>query len=131
MEAGNVTLIAEDGQQTNAHHDGASREPASREAASDASVPMPLRAKAKDVPSRHRSASEAANLSEDKLLQAFSGHGEPARSRKRSRRHIGVTVGEAKIQRFARRRRFYFQSLENFVLAESTFLWCRPTCYSG
>jgi ribose-phosphate pyrophosphokinase len=65
------------------------------------------------------------NLSEDKRFKLFSGTANPELARKIAQ-HIGVTVGEAKLQRFADGE-IYFQSLEN-VRGVDVFV-VQPTCY--
>jgi ribose-phosphate pyrophosphokinase len=65
------------------------------------------------------------NLSEDKRFKLFSGTANRPLAEEIAR-HIGVTVGEAKIQRFADGE-IYFQSLEN-VRGVDVFV-VQPTCY--
>ncbi len=81
-------------------------------------------AKAKDAkpaPERKR----ARNLSEDKRFKLFSGTANRPLAEEIGR-HIGVTVGEAKLQRFADGE-VYFQLLEN-VRGVDVFV-VQPTCY--
>lgn len=81
-------------------------------------------AKAKDAkpaPDRKRS----RNLSEDKRFRLFSGTANPELARKIGE-HIGVKVGETKLQRFADGEVF-FQLLEN-VRGVDVFV-VQPTCY--
>jgi|SRR5581483_9594787 ribose-phosphate pyrophosphokinase len=81
-------------------------------------------AKAKDAkpaPDRRRS----RNLSEDKRFRLFSGTANPELARKIGE-HIGVKVGETKLQRFADGEVF-FQLLEN-VRGVDVFV-VQPTCY--
>jgi ribose-phosphate pyrophosphokinase len=80
--------------------------------------------KAKDgkpAPERKR----ARNLSEDKRFKLFSGTANRPLSEEIGR-HIGVPVGEAKLQRFADGE-VYFQLLEN-VRGVDVFV-VQPTCY--
>jgi ribose-phosphate pyrophosphokinase len=66
-----------------------------------------------------------AKLSEDKRFKLFSGTANP-RLAEEVARHIGVTVGQAKLQRFADGE-VYFQLLEN-VRGVDVFV-VQPTCY--
>ena len=66
-----------------------------------------------------------AKLSEDKRFKLFSGTANPELARKIGE-HIGVRVGEAKLQRFADGE-VYFQLLEN-VRGVDVFV-VQPTCY--
>jgi ribose-phosphate pyrophosphokinase len=138
MDMGTVTLTLEDkqpGSDSNANPEIAPKDPnqgppdASKPDASkpDASKPDASRtdaSKAKDskpVPERKR----ARNLTEDKRFKLFSGTANRPLAEEIAR-HIGVTVGEAKIQRFADGE-IYFQSLEN-VRGVDVFV-VQPTCY--
>jgi ribose-phosphate pyrophosphokinase len=76
---------------------------------------------AKPAPERKKS----ARLSEDKRFKLFSGTANPELARKIAD-HIGVKVGEAKLQRFADGE-VYFQLLEN-VRGVDVFV-VQPTCY--
>src|SRR5271169_3734455 len=76
---------------------------------------------AKPAPERKR----ARNLSEDKRFKLFSGTANRPLAEEIGR-HIGVPVGEAKIQRFADGE-VYFQLLEN-VRGVDVFV-VQPTCY--
>jgi len=67
----------------------------------------------------------ARNLSEDKRFKLFSGTANTDLARKIAQ-HIGVTLGEAKLQRFADGE-VYFQLLEN-VRGVDVFV-VQPTCY--
>jgi ribose-phosphate pyrophosphokinase len=67
----------------------------------------------------------ARNLSEDKRFKLFSGTANQELARKIAQ-HIGVTLGEAKLQRFADGE-VYFQLLEN-VRGVDVFV-VQPTCY--
>ncbi len=86
--------------------------------------PTPESAKAKEAkpaPERKRSRS----LSEDKRFKLFSGTANP-RLAEDVAQHIGVTVGQVKLQRFADGE-VYFQLLEN-VRGVDVFVM-QPTCY--
>jgi ribose-phosphate pyrophosphokinase len=101
----------------NTPRDGAPKEP-EKGASQDGA------AKAKDAkaaPERKRT----RNLTEDKRFKLFSGTANRPLAEEIAR-HIGVTVGEAKIQRFADGE-IYFQSLEN-VRGVDVFV-VQPTCY--
>jgi ribose-phosphate pyrophosphokinase len=114
MESGSSLVTLEDQQQGvgNAQKDGAVKE-----AVSDAS-------KAKDAkPAAERK--RTRNLSEDKRFKLFSGTANRPLADEIGR-HIGVPVGEAKIQRFADGE-VYFQLLEN-VRGVDVFV-VQPTCY--
>ncbi len=109
MDAGTVTLTTEDKQPENA-----TKAPA---ASQDG-------AKGKDSkPAAERK--RARNLSEDKRFRLFSGTANPELARKIGE-HIGVKVGETKLQRFADGEVF-FQLLEN-VRGVDCFV-VQPTCY--
>ena len=87
-------------------------------------------AKARDAkPAPDRGASperkRTRNLSEDKRFKLFSGTANRPLAEEIAR-HIGVSVGECKIQRFADGE-IYFQSLEN-VRGVDVFV-VQPTCY--
>jgi ribose-phosphate pyrophosphokinase len=103
MEVGSVTATLEDKQQPgqgDANKDGAPK-PANPNQNPDA------RAKdGKPNPERKRS----RNLSEDRRFKLFSGTANRPLAEEVGR-HIGVTVGEAKLQRFADGE-VYFQLLE-------------------
>jgi ribose-phosphate pyrophosphokinase len=68
---------------------------------------------------------KSTRLSEDKRFKLFSGTANPELARKIGE-HIGVKVGEAKMQRFADGE-VYFQLLEN-VRGVDVFV-VQPTCY--
>jgi ribose-phosphate pyrophosphokinase len=133
MDMGTVTLTLEDkqpGSDSNANPEIAPKDP--NQGPPDASKPDALKpdasrtdaSKAKDskpVPERKR----ARNLTEDKRFKLFSGTANRPLAEEIAR-HIGVTVGEAKIQRFADGE-IYFQSLEN-VRGVDVFV-VQPTCY--
>jgi ribose-phosphate pyrophosphokinase len=129
MEAETVTLALEDkqpGNEPNAKPDGAPKDPNqpkdpnpnSNQGSSDGA------AKAKDgKPSPERK--RPRSLTEDKRFKLFSGTANRPLAEEIAR-HIGVTVGESKIQRFADGE-IYFQSLEN-VRGVDVFV-VQPTCY--
>jgi ribose-phosphate pyrophosphokinase len=126
MEAGTLTTVTlEDKQEENQPNnpaDGAQKEPAPRDGFQ--LTPQEVAAKAKDakpVVDRKRT----RNLSEDKRFKLFSGTANRPLAEEIAR-HIGVTVGEAKTQRFADGE-IYFQSLEN-VRGVDVFV-VQPTCY--
>jgi len=125
MEVETVTVAIEDKQAENGPKivsDGAGKEPAPIEAV-QAAVPADA-AKAKDVkPAIERKRSR--NLSEDKRFKLFSGTANRPLAEEIGR-HIGVPVGEAKMQRFADGE-VYFQLLEN-VRGVDVFI-VQPTCY--
>ncbi len=81
----------------------------------------PRRKEAKPAAERKRS----RNLSEDKRFKLFSGTANRPLAEEIGR-HIGVPVGEAKLQRFADGE-VYFQLLEN-VRGVDVFV-VQPTCY--
>jgi ribose-phosphate pyrophosphokinase len=120
MEAGTVTVAAEDKQQesgSNAPRDGAGKDSTPKEPQADAS-------KAKDTkPAIERKRSR--NLSEDKRFKLFSGTANPELTH-RIAEHIGVKVGETRLQRFADGE-VYFQLLEN-VRGVDVFV-VQPTCF--
>ena len=117
MEVGSSTATLEEKQQPqglDAGKDGAGKEPTQPEAT----------AKAKDTkPSTERK--RTRNLSEDKRFKLFSGTANRPLAEEIGR-HIGVPVGEAKLQRFADGE-VYFQLLEN-VRGVDVFV-VQPTCY--
>jgi ribose-phosphate pyrophosphokinase len=119
------------GSDPNAQPDGPGKEPVAPKPAPQGQFQTPNAdaAKAKDgkpadgkpAPERKRS----RNLSEDKRFKLFSGTANRPLAEEIAR-HIGVTVGECKIQRFADGE-IYFQSLEN-VRGVDVFV-VQPTCY--
>src|ERR1700678_1986616 len=119
MEAEAVTLTLEDkqpGGDPNANPEGAPRE--SVQGSSDAA------AKGKDgKPAAERK--RTRSLTEDKRFKLFSGTANRPLAEEIGR-HIGVQVGEAKLQRFADGE-VYFQLLEN-VRGVDVFV-VQPTCY--
>src|SRR5580658_518314 len=117
MEAGTVTVATEDKQQQAA-------EDAGKDSLKNPSQPNQPDAKGKDAkpaPERKRT----RNLSEDKRFKLFSGTANRPLAEEIGR-HIGVPVGEAKLQRFADGE-VYFQLLEN-VRGVDVFV-VQPTCY--
>jgi ribose-phosphate pyrophosphokinase len=128
MEAGTLTTgITEEKQgegDPSVSRDGAQKEPAPKDSVSgpDGAAAAAARAKeAKPVVERKRT----RNLSEDKRFKLFSGTANRPLAEEIGR-HIGVPVGEAKIQRFADGEVF-FQLLEN-VRGVDVFV-VQPTCY--
>lgn len=116
MEAGTLTTL-EDKQQ------GATPEPNKDGAGADVSQ-SGRQEKAKDAkPASERKRSR--NLSEDKRFKLFSGTANRPLAEEIAR-HIGVKVGEAKLQRFADGE-VYFQLLDN-VRGVDVFV-VQPTCY--
>jgi ribose-phosphate pyrophosphokinase len=120
MEVGSSTATLEDKQQPqgpDAGKDGSGKEPSQ--------PPQPeAAAKAKETkPAAERKRSR--NLSEDKRFKLFSGTANRPLAEEIGR-HIGVPVGEAKLQRFADGE-VYFQLLEN-VRGVDVFV-VQPTCY--
>src|ERR1700723_2341554 len=119
MEAEAVTLTLEDkqpGGDPNANPEGAPREPV--QASGDAA------ARSKDgKPAAERK--RTRSLSEDKRFKLFSGTANRPLADEIAR-HIGVPLGEAKLQRFADGE-VYFQLLEN-VRGVDVFV-VQPTCY--
>src|ERR1700744_1176161 len=113
MEVGTATVAAEDKQQggSNTPRDGGSPKEPQASAGKDA----------KPAAERKRS----RNLSEDKRFKLFSGSANRALAEEIGR-HIGVPVGDAKLQRFADGE-VYFQLLEN-VRGVDVFV-VQPTCY--
>jgi ribose-phosphate pyrophosphokinase len=117
MEVGSLTATLEDKQQPHPEsgRDGAPKDPGQG---------GPADAKgqgAKPAPERKR----ARNLSEDKRFKLFSGTANRPLAEEIAR-HIGVKVGEAKLQRFADGE-VYFQLLDN-VRGVDVFV-VQPTCY--
>jgi ribose-phosphate pyrophosphokinase len=130
MEAETVTVAIEDKQPENGPKtasDGAGKESAPVEAVPREPIQAAATAdaaKAKDAkPAIERKRSR--NLSEDKRFKLFSGTANRPLAEEIGR-HIGVPVGEAKMQRFADGE-VYFQLLEN-VRGVDVFI-VQPTCY--
>jgi ribose-phosphate pyrophosphokinase len=117
MEAGTLTLTAED-KQPGAPGDKPEVTP---KEPSQGSADAAKARDAKPAPERKR----IRNLSEDKRFKLFSGTANRPLSEEIGR-HIGVPVGEAKIQRFADGE-VSFQLLEN-VRGVDVFV-VQPTCY--
>ncbi len=130
MEAGTLTTVVTEGKQgendPNVSRDGAQKEPAPREP-----VPGPGPGPGQDAAARAKDAKPAIerkrtrNLSEDKRFKLISGTANRPLADEIGR-HIGVPVGEVKIQRFADGE-VYFQLLEN-VRGVDVFV-VQPTCY--
>jgi ribose-phosphate pyrophosphokinase len=105
----------EDRQQPESGKDAGSKDPAQGHA------PDSKGAGGKPAPERKRT----RNLSEDKRFKLFSGTANRSLAEEIAR-HIGVKVGEAKLQRFADGE-VYFQLLDN-VRGVDVFV-VQPTCY--
>jgi ribose-phosphate pyrophosphokinase len=120
MEVEELTVTLEDkqpGSGPNEPRDGAPKDP-------EKGVPLDPAAKAREAkpaPERKRT----RNLSEDKRFKLFSGTANRPLTEEIGR-HIGVQVGDAKIQRFADGE-VAFQLLEN-VRGVDVFV-VQPTCY--
>jgi ribose-phosphate pyrophosphokinase len=120
METGTLVEGKQQEKQPAAVRDSSQKDPAAPDSAKlDA-------AKAKDgkmnpAPERKK----PSKLSEDKRFKLFSGTANP-RLAEEVARHIGVTVGQVKLQRFADGE-VYFQLLEN-VRGVDVFV-VQPTCY--
>jgi len=117
METGTSTVILEEknpGQPAPDKPEGGKEAPKGghAEKGKDAKAPQPERKK-------------AGKLSEDKRFKLFSGTANP-RLAEDVAKHIGVTVGQVKLQRFADGE-VYFQLLEN-VRGVDVFV-VQPTCY--
>jgi ribose-phosphate pyrophosphokinase len=116
MEVGTATLTTEDKRPesgSNAPRDGQGKD--TKPAAKAQPAPPQV------APERKRT----RNLSEDKRFKLFSGTANPELARKIAE-HIGVKVGETKLQRFADGE-VYFQLLEN-VRGVDVFV-VQPTCF--
>ncbi|MGA2249595.1 ribose-phosphate diphosphokinase [Terracidiphilus sp.] len=114
MDQGTLTVTLEDKRQAASGEELTGKDGA--QPAADAKAKDP-----KAVPERKRS----RNLAEDKRFKIFSGTANRPLSEEIAR-HIGVPVGEAKLQRFADGE-VYFQLLEN-VRGVDVFV-VQPTCY--
>jgi ribose-phosphate pyrophosphokinase len=128
MEAGTLTTVITEEKlgesDPNVLGDGAQKEPAPKEPVTGPSPSQDAAARAKDAkPAVERK--RTRNLSEDKRFKLFSGTANRPLAEEIGR-HIGVPVGEAKIQRFADGEVF-FQLLEN-VRGVDVFV-VQPTCY--
>jgi ribose-phosphate pyrophosphokinase len=129
MEVGTLSLMAEEkqpGSEPNEQPEGAGKEPASKgpNQGPPNQGPPPDAAKGKDgkpAPERKRT----RNLTEDRRFKLFCGTANRPLAEEIAR-HIGVQVGEAKLQRFADGE-VYFQLLEN-VRGVDVFV-VQPTCY--
>ena len=123
MEVGTLSLTAEDkqpGSEPNEQAEGAGKEPTPK--GPNQGPTQDSRGKdGKPAPERKRS----RNLTEDKRFKLFSGTANRPLAEDIGR-HIGVSVGEAKLQRFADGE-VYFQLLEN-VRGVDVFV-VQPTCY--
>jgi ribose-phosphate pyrophosphokinase len=118
MEVGSVTETLEDKQTPgagDANKDGANKQP------NPGQNPDAKAKDAKPAPDRKRT----RVLSEDKRFRLFSGSANRPLSEEIGQ-HIGVKVGDAKLQRFADGE-VYFQLLEN-VRGVDVFV-VQPTCY--
>ncbi len=122
MEVDTLTVTAEDKQQPGAEDQG--KEGRKDPAAKGPNQPGQPESKSRD-PKPNPERKRTRNLSEDKRFKLFSGTANRPLSEEIAR-HIGVTVGEAKIQRFADGE-VYFQLLEN-VRGIDVFV-VQPTCY--
>ena len=124
MEAGTVPVIAEDKQPgggTSSQRDGAGKDSTPKETQQSAAPDAGKTKEGKPAAERKRT----RNLSEDKRFKLFSGTANKPLAEEIGR-HIGVPVGEVKIQRFADGE-VYFQLLEN-VRGVDVFV-VQPTCY--
>ncbi len=125
MEAGSLTVTLEDKQQIGLESpakDAGSKETASAVAQDGARGEAgKTRGEVKPAAERKRS----RNLSEDRRFKLFSGTANRPLAEAIGR-HIGVPVGEAKLQRFADGE-VYFQLLDN-VRGVDVFV-VQPTCY--
>ena len=123
MEVGTLTAAAEDkqpGGEPNEQPEGAGKEPAPK-GPNQGPTPDAKPRDGKAAPERKRT----RNLTDDRRFKLFSGTANRPLAEEIAR-HIGVTVGESKIQRFADGE-IYFQSLEN-VRGVDVFV-VQPTCY--
>ena len=124
MDAGTLTVTGEDKQSgggSNSQRDGAGKEPAQKDSQHGAAQDAGKTKDGKPAAERKRT----RNLSEDKRFKLFSGTANKPLAEEIGR-HIGVPVGEVKIQRFADGE-VYFQLLEN-VRGVDVFV-VQPTCY--
>ena len=123
MEAGTTTVTAEEAKPENtpqAQQAAAGKPPVQAAVPAVAANPA-VDPKAKPAPERKRT----RNLSEDKRFKLFSGTANRPLTEKIGA-HIGVPVGESRLQRFADGE-VYFQLLEN-VRGVDVFV-VQPTCY--
>ncbi len=114
MEAGTLVEGKQQEKQPAAARDGSQKETATPDAA-----------KTKDGKQVQPERKKTTRLSEDKRFKLFSGTANPKLAQAIGE-HIGVMVGEAKLQRFADGE-VYFQLLEN-VRGVDVFV-VQPTCY--
>jgi ribose-phosphate pyrophosphokinase len=124
METGTLTVTAEDKKPEgvpNIQRDGAGKDTTPKETQQGAGPDAGRAKDAKPATERKRT----RNLSEDKRFKLFSGTANRPLAEEIAR-HIGVPVGEVKIQRFADGE-VYFQLLEN-VRGVDVFV-VQPTCY--
>jgi ribose-phosphate pyrophosphokinase len=119
MEVGTVTVAVDDKQQPGAEDQG--KESGKGPNQPGGGSPDSKAKDAKAAPERKR----ARNLSEDKRFKLFSGTANRPLAEEIAR-HIGVQLGDAKMQRFADGE-VYFQLLEN-VRGVDVFV-VQPTCY--
>jgi ribose-phosphate pyrophosphokinase len=114
MEVGTTTVTLDEKQQPGSEdaHKGSTLPGGSPDAKSQGSKPVPERKRSR-------------NLSEDRRFKLFSGTANRPLAEEIAR-HIGVKVGEAKLQRFADGE-VYFQLLDN-VRGVDVFV-VQPTCY--
>jgi len=120
MEVGPLTATLEDKQQ----QELGKAEPVKPEPGKDGGTSLSPDSKAlggKPAPERKR----ARNLSEDRRFKLFSGTANRPLAEEIAR-HLGVKVGDAKLQRFADGE-VYFQLLDN-VRGVDVFV-VQPTCY--
>ena len=109
MEVGTLSLTVEEkqpGSESNEQPEGAGKEPAPK-GPNQGPIPDAKAKDAKPAPERKRT----RNLTEDRRFKLFSGTANRPLAEEIAR-HIGVQVGEAKLQRFADGE-VYFQLLEN------------------
>jgi len=124
MDAGTLTVTGEDKQSgggSNSQRDGAGKDATPKEIQQNAAQDAGKSKDGKPAAERKRT----RNLSEDKRFKLFSGTANKPLAEEIGR-HIGVPVGEVKIQRFADGE-VYFQLLEN-VRGVDVFV-VQPTCY--
>src|SRR5580698_3046345 len=119
METGTLTGTSVEGKQQEKQpalaQDGSQKEPVAQDGAKSKD--------GKQTPAPERK--KSSKLSEDKRFKLFSGTAN-TRLAEEVARHIGVTVGQVKLQRFADGE-VYFQLLEN-VRGVDVFV-VQPTCY--
>jgi ribose-phosphate pyrophosphokinase len=125
MEAETSTVVLENkpGEATLEKQPGPEKPEGSKDAPKSGSGDGGRGKDGKPAPSPERK--KAAKLSEDKRFKLFSGTANPKLAQAIGE-HIGVKVGEAKMQRFADGE-VYFQLLEN-VRGVDVFV-VQPTCY--